>query len=73
MSIFKKKERAFELTGCLDIKVGKLTISIATMDGKNQAIVLSESGDNISEKHDIKDFMDIVHIMWNLERISDEG
>jgi len=68
-------DRNFSLThgpesGVLKITIGKLTLSVTTINNRHEAVVFSESGDTVSQKNGITDFMEVVHIMWNLERLS---
>lgn len=70
-----KTDRHFSLTngphsGVLKIAIGNLTLSVTTINNRHEAVVFSESGDTVSQKNGITDFMEVVHIMWNLERLS---
>jgi len=73
-----EKKREFKLlenknhdSGVLRIQVGAMTLSVTTINGINEMVVFSESGDAISEVIGVTDFSQVIHMMWNLERIAD--
>lgn len=74
----KENNRGFSLnanagtkSGVLQITIGDNVLSVTTLDGINEIVVFSKSGDTISEKRGVTDFSDVIHQMWNLERLVD--
>ena len=75
MSMFDKTPRHFSVTqnkateaGVIKIQIGKLELSITTLNGKNEAVVFSESGDQISEAT-FTDFNEVISLFWKLESL----
>lgn len=58
-------------SGVLQITIGDNVLSVTTIDGMNEIVVFSKSGDTIAEKKAVTDFSDVIHQMWNLERLVD--
>ena len=54
--------------GVIKIQIGKLELSITTLNGKNEAVVFSESGDQISEAT-FTDFNEVISLFWKLESL----
>ena len=74
MSVFEKSPRPFEVqmnkehTGVLKIQIGELELSITTLNGINEAVVFSKSGDQIASRT-FDDFNDVISFFWKLEHI----
>ena len=73
--MFDKTPRTFNLvqnkateSGVMKIQIGKLELSITTLDGVNEAVVFSESGDQVSQTI-FTDFSDVISLFWKLESI----
>lgn len=78
MSAFEKTPRPFKVvmnkatnSGVLKIQIGELELSITTLDGNNEAVVFSKSGDQIAERR-FTDFNEVVSFFWKLEHIDSE-
>jgi len=54
--------------GVMKIQIGKLELSITTLNGINEAVVFSESGDQVSETK-FTDFNDVISLFWKLESL----
>ena len=75
MSVFEKNPRPFEVqmnkateAGVLKIQIGELELSITTLNGMNEAVVFSKSGDQIASRT-FDDFNDVISFFWKLEHI----
>lgn len=78
MSAFEKTPRPFKVemnkatkSGVFKIQIGELELSITTLDGNNEAVVFSKSGDQIAERR-FTDFNEVVSFFWKLEHIDSE-
>jgi len=58
-------------SGVFKIQIGELELSITTLDGNNEAVVFSKSGDQIAERR-FTDFNEVVSFFWKLEHIDSE-
>jgi len=56
-------------SGVLKIEIGNTTLSVTTLDGMNEIVVFSHSGDTISERKSVTDFSEVIHMIWNLEKL----
>ena len=72
---FEKTPRPFKVvqnkaaeTGVMKIQIGKLELSITTLNGVNEVVVFSESGDQVSETK-LTDFNEVVSLFWKLEAL----
>ena len=72
---FEKTPRPFELvqnkateSGVMKIQIGKLELSITTLNGMNEVVVFSESGDQVSQTT-LTDFNDVISLFWKLEAL----
>ena len=77
MSIFDRPQRSFRIEGASDdrgvmkIQVGKMTMSITTIDGQNEVLVTTGNGHtHLAHKQHIQCFSDIIHIFWDVEKIA---
>lgn len=68
---FSLSQNTATASGVLQIAIGDNVLSVTTIDGMNEIVVFSKSGDTISEKRGVTDFSDVIHQMWNLERLVD--
>mgnify|MGYP003648133740 CR=1 FL=1 len=59
-------------SGVLQIGLGNLTLSLTTVDGQNELLVFAtdEPKVHILHRQHIVDFNDVVHVMWNLEKLT---
>lgn len=78
MSVFDKTPRPFEVqmnkatgSGVLKIQIGELELSITTLNGLNEAVVFSKSGDQIAQRT-FADFNDVISFFWKLEHIDND-
>ena len=55
-------------SGVMKIQIGKLELSITTLNGVNEVVVFSESGDQVSQTT-LTDFNDVVSLFWKLEAL----
>jgi len=63
------KVQSDKSSAAFKIQVGNLEISVVTEEnGRNQVILFSESGDQISEQY-FDDFNELVSYFWKVERI----
>lgn len=58
-------------SGVLQITIGDNILSVTTLNGFNEMVVFSKSGDTIAQKVGVTDFSEVIHQMWNLERLVD--
>tara|TARA_Y100000310_G_C20030229_1_gene511451 strand:+ start:300 stop:533 length:234 start_codon:yes stop_codon:yes gene_type:complete len=72
---FEKTPRPFKVvqnkateSGVMKIQIGKLELSITTLNGVNEVVVFSESGDQVSQTT-LTDFNDVVSLFWKLEAL----
>lgn len=72
---FEKTPRPFRVvqnkateSGVMKIQIGKLELSITTLNGVNEVVVFSESGDQVSQTT-LTDFNDVVSLFWKLEAL----
>tara|TARA_R100001510_G_C7650694_1_gene208224 strand:+ start:1627 stop:1860 length:234 start_codon:yes stop_codon:yes gene_type:complete len=72
---FEKAPRPFQVvqnkateSGVMKIQIGKLELSITTLNGVNEVVVFSESGDQVSETK-LTDFNEVVSLFWKLEAL----
>jgi|DEB0MinimDraft_6_1074348.scaffolds.fasta_scaffold00191_12 hypothetical protein len=73
----KENNRGFSLSanagtksGVLQIEVGNTILSVTTINGVNEMVVFSkDSNDTITERKAVTDFSDVIHMIWNLERL----
>lgn len=72
----ENKERSFRLEeavggGVLKVTVGNLVMSVTTIDERNEVLIYAADAPNvhITHKAHVTDFNDIVHMIWNLERL----
>ena len=72
---FEKTPRPFQVvqnkateSGGMKIQIGKLELSITTLNGVNEVVVFSESGDQVSQTT-LTDFNDVVSLFWKLEAL----
>lgn len=72
---FEKTPRPFKVvqnkateSGVMKIQIGKLELSITTLNGMNEVVVFSESGDQVSQTT-LTDFNDVVSLFWKLEAL----
>lgn len=68
---FSLSQNTATKSGVLQITIGDNILSVTTLDGMNEIVVFSKSGDTIAEKKAVTDFSDVIHQMWNLERLVD--
>lgn len=72
---FEKTPRPFKVvqnkaveSGVMKIQIGKLELSITTLNGVNEVVVFSESGDQVSQTA-LTDFNDVISLFWKLEAL----
>lgn len=72
---FEKTPRPFKVvqnkateSGVMKIQIGKLELSITTLNGVNEVVVFSESGDQVSQTV-LTDFNDVISLFWKLEAL----
>lgn len=57
-------------SGVLQIEIGNTILSVTTINDINEIVVFSkDSKDTISEKRAVTDFSEVIHMMWNLEKL----
>lgn len=67
---FKVSANVPNNSAVLQIEIGNTILSVATIDGVNEMMVLSkDKRDTISQSKVITDFSDVIHMMWNLEKL----
>lgn len=67
---FKVSANVPNNSAVLQIEIGNTILSVATIDGVNEMVVFSkDKRDTISQRKVITDFSDVIHMMWNLEKL----
>lgn len=67
---FKVSANVPNNSAVLQIEIGNTILSVATIDGVNEMVVFSkDKRDTISQSKAITDFSDVIHMMWNLEKL----